>query len=91
MTRKAWTTEPQRKWLESQLATFRDAQQARTTATVFFPQSQKAFKDLWPVEQATEEEIAEAGSSEKAMVNKNKALNSVSNQLTYHVPAATGS
>jgi hypothetical protein len=83
MTRKAWTTEPQREWLEARLAAFREAQHAKTTASVFFPQSQKAFKEEWPVEPPTNEEIADAGSIEKATANKNKTLNTVSNPLTY--------
>ena len=82
MTRKAWTTEPQRKWLETQLSLFREAQQAKNTATIL-TQIQKEFKDGWPVEPPTKEDIAEAGSIEKATANKNKALNSVSNWITY--------
>jgi hypothetical protein len=83
MTRKAWTTDPQKAWLESRLAAFPEAQQKKTTMTVFFPQTQKAFKEEWPVEPPTDKEIADAGSIEKARANKNKALDTVSNQLTY--------
>jgi hypothetical protein len=84
MTRKAWTTEPQREWLEARLAAFREAQHTKTTSTTFFPQTQKSFKDDWPVEPPTNEEITDAGGSiEKATANKNKALNSVSNRLMY--------
>jgi hypothetical protein len=68
---------------EARLSTFREAQQGKTTTTVFFPQTQKDFKEKWPVEAPTKEEITEAGSIEKATVNKNKALNMVSNQITY--------
>lgn len=88
MTRKAWTTEPQREWLEARLSLFREAQQAKTTATIFLPRIQKEFKDKWPVEPPTKEDIPEAGSIEKATANKNKALNSVSNRITY---VSTGS
>ena len=83
MTRKAWTTNTQKEWLEARLAAFREAQNAKTTATVFFPQNQKAFKEKWPIEPLTEKEIADAGSIEKATANKNKALDSVSNKQTY--------
>jgi hypothetical protein len=77
MTRKAWTTDPQKEWLEARLAAFREAQHAKTTATVFFPQKQKAFKEEWPVEPPTEQEIADAGSTEKATSIKNKAIDTV--------------
>jgi hypothetical protein len=77
MTRKPWTTDQQKEWLEARLATFREAQHAKTTATVFFPQNQKAFKEEWPVEPPTEKEIVDAGSIEKATANKNKALDTV--------------
>jgi hypothetical protein len=84
MTRKAWTTEPQKRWLETRLAAFREAQHSKTTATVFFPQTLKAFKEQWPVDPPTEEEVAGAGSSQMAAAKINKALNNVSNeQLTY--------
>ena len=83
MTRKAWTTDPQREWLERWLAAFHDAQHAKTTVSIFFPQTQQAFKKGWPVELLTEEEIVDSGSIKKATANKNKALNTVSNQLTY--------
>ena len=83
MTHKAWTTHPQREWLEHRLAAFRDAQHVKTTASVFFPQAQQAFKKGWPIELPTEEEIVDAGSIEKATANKNKALNTISNRLTY--------
>lgn len=80
MTRKAWTTNTQRDWLEVRLAAFREAQQTKTTATEFFPLTQKAFKEEWPVEDPTDKEIADAGGSiEKAKAIKTKALNSVSN------------
>lgn len=88
MTRKAWTTEPQKRWLEARLAAFREAQHAKTTATVFFPQTLKAFKEKWPVDPPTEE-VAGADSIEMATAKMNKALNNVSKpQLTYHQPAA---
>jgi hypothetical protein len=78
MTRKAWTTEAQRGWLEARLAAFREAQHTKKTTSVFFPQTQKAFKDEWPLDPPTNEELAEAnGSMEKATADKNKALNSV--------------
>jgi hypothetical protein len=84
MTRKAWTTEPQRGWLEARLAQFREAQHTKTTTTIFFPQTQMGFKNQWPLEPPTNEELAKAsGSIEKATADKNKALNIVSNQLTY--------
>jgi hypothetical protein len=84
MTRKAWTTEPQREWLETRLAAFREAQQTKTTTTIFFPQTQMAFKIDWPVEAPSNEEITDAsGSIEKATAIKNKALNTVSNRILY--------
>jgi hypothetical protein len=79
MTRKPWTTNPQREWLEERLGAFRDAQHAKTTATVFFPSTQKAFKEEWPVEPPSEKEIADAGSIQKATAKKNKALDVVGN------------
>ena len=80
MTRKTWTTDPQREWLEARLAEFREAQQTKTSTTIFFPQTQKRFKDKWPrALEPTDEEIAEAdGSIEKAIGNKSKLLNNVS-------------
>lgn len=53
------------------------------TMSAFFPQIHKAFKDQWPVEEPTEEEISEAGSVEKARINKTKALNIVCRLLSY--------
>ena len=79
MTRKAWTTNAQRDWLEVRLAAFHEAQKTKKTATEFFPLTQRAFKEEWPVEDPTNEEIADAGGSiEKAKAIKSKALNTVS-------------
>ena len=83
MTRKAWTTDSQREWLEGRLAAFQEAQHTKTTASVFFPQSIKAFKEEWPAEVPTEKEIADAGSVEKARANKNKALDTVCHFPSY--------
>ena len=80
---KAWTSEPQREWPEVRLSTFREAQQGKTTTTVYSPQTQKDFKEKWPVEAPTKEEITKASSIEKATVNKKKELNMVSNQIMY--------
>lgn len=57
--------------------------------TVFFPQTQKEFKGEWPVEPLTEKEIADTGSIQKAMANKNKALDIVSSQHTCQPVAKT--
>lgn len=83
MTRRTWTTDSQREWLEAKLATFREAQHTKSTASAFFPQTYKAFKDLWPVEEPTQQEISEAGSVEKAKINKTKALNTVCHLPSY--------
>jgi hypothetical protein len=91
MTRKAWTTEPQKRWLEARLAAFREAQHAKTTASVFFPQTLKAFKEQWPAVDTPTEEVAGTGSIQTAAAKMNKALNNVSKQqLTYLQPAAEG-
>ena len=53
------------------------------TAKTFFPQTVKAWKEQWPIEAPTVEEITNAGSLEKARSVKNKKLDAVRELLTY--------
>lgn len=82
MTRKSWATEPQKEWLEGKIAAFREAQQNKTAAKIFFPETVKAWKEQWPAEPPTEEEITDAGSLEKARAVKNKKADVVRNVST---------
>ena len=83
MPHKSWTTEPQREWLEARLADFREAQEDKTTAKIFFPKTFKAWKEQWPASPPTEQEITDAGSLKKAGSIKNKKLDAVRELLTY--------
>lgn len=77
MTRKAWTTDLQKEWLEARLATFREAQAQKTVMKQFFPEILKAWKEEWPIPPPTVEEISEAGSLQKAKAVKTKSQETV--------------
>jgi len=70
MTRKSWTTDAQLAWLEERKAAFVEALQNKTSSTEFFPMITKEFREKWPFDPATEDEIAKAKSAEHA--NKKK-------------------
>jgi hypothetical protein len=77
MTRKAWTTDLQKEWLEARLAAFRDAQAQKIVMKKFFPEILKAWKEEWPIPLPTDEEITSAGSLDKAKAAKTKKEESV--------------
>lgn len=65
MTRKSWTTDAQLAWLQERKPSFREALE-RKTLKEFFSNILKAFRQKWPVDPATTEEIANATSPEQA-------------------------
>jgi hypothetical protein len=66
MTRKSWTSDAQLAWLQERKASFREALQNKTLSKEFFPKTLQAFREKWPVDPATDEEIASAASPEHA-------------------------
>jgi len=70
MTRRKWTTAKQEDWLKARLAEFGNAQANKTTSKEFFPMVLKEWRDTWPTPDATQEEVAQAGSVEKATKKK---------------------
>jgi len=77
MTRKAWMTDPQKEWLEARLPAFREAQHQRTLMKTFVSVTFNTWKEAWPIEPPTEEEVTEDGSVEKAIAVKAKTQESV--------------
>jgi hypothetical protein len=65
MTCKSWTTDAQLAWLQERKASFREALEKKTLKK-FFPNILKAFRQKWPVDPATTEEITNATSPEHA-------------------------
>lgn len=72
MTRAPWTTPQQMQWLEARLPGFIDAQQKKTTATVFFPDIQKAWQKAFPTPEPTDEDIEKADGNRDVAVAKNR-------------------
>ena len=66
MTRKTWTTDAQLAWLQERKPTFIEALQNKTLSKEFFPMVVKEFREKWPVDPATVEEIANTQSAEHA-------------------------
>ncbi|KAF8888928.1 hypothetical protein CPB84DRAFT_1628468, partial [Gymnopilus junonius] len=66
MTRKEWTTPPQKAWLYSQSEKFQKAE-ANNTRKEFFKDTYKAWWVQWPNQEPTQAEISKAGSCEKAV------------------------
>jgi len=84
MTRKAWTTDLQKEWLEARLGAFREAQAQKTVMKQFFPEILKAWKEEWPIPPPTDEEVAEVGSLEKAKAVKIKSQETVHDLLNWY-------
>ncbi|KAF9538810.1 hypothetical protein CPC08DRAFT_771072 [Agrocybe pediades] len=72
MPRSKWTSPEQHAWLKSRFPEFLLDNQERMAAKKFFPNVTKEFRELWPVEELTEAEIAKAGSVESAKQQKDK-------------------
>ncbi|KDR76585.1 hypothetical protein GALMADRAFT_66873 [Galerina marginata CBS 339.88] len=70
MTRRKWTTPEQGDWLKEQLSAFVEAQTTKTTATTFFPQVIKDWRQKWPTEAPTAKEIADAPNLDAAIKQK---------------------
>lgn len=70
MTRRKWTLTDQEDWLKTHLAGFSTAQVNKTTSKEFYPMVLKEWKKAWPTSDATPEEVAKAGSAEKATQKK---------------------
>ena len=66
MTRKSWTTDAQLAWLQERKNPFLEALQKKTLSKEFFPNIVKEFREHWPVDPATSEEISKANSVEQA-------------------------
>ena len=78
MPKKTWASDEQQTWLSDQLADFRKAQEAKTTAG-FFIELYQNFHDTWPPAPPNAEELSKAdGSEEKAITDKLKASELVS-------------
>lgn len=77
MTRRKWTSPDQEEWLKSRIAKFTDAQVNKTTTKEFFPEIFKEWREEWPCPGPSPEEIAQAGSVEKATQKKRSEENSV--------------
>ena len=66
MTQKAWTTEAQLAWLQERKGGFLEALQSKTLSKDIFPTIVQDFRAQWPVDNATDQEIANTGSVERA-------------------------
>ena len=82
MTRKSWTTEAQLAWLQERQPLFLAALQNKTLSREFFPKTLQAFRDNWPVDPATNEEIASATSAEQANKVKRDKYDRVRSSFT---------
>jgi len=78
MTCRKWTTAKQEDWLKGHLAEFGNAQVNKTTLKEFFPVVLKEWRNEWPTLDATQEEVACAGSIEKANKKKRAEEDTVS-------------
>lgn len=77
MTCAPWTTEDQHNWLEARKAQFIEANQRKAAAKEFFPDIVKEFRENWPVPSVSQEEIAAAGSVERATKDKHDKYDKV--------------
>ena len=77
MTRRKWTSGNQEEWLKSRIARFINVQVNKTTTKEFFPEILKEWREAWPCPGPTLEEIAQAGSVEKATQKKRSEENAV--------------
>jgi hypothetical protein len=88
MPKKSWASEEQQTWLLSQLADFRQAQEAKTTPSFFIELYQK-FHEEWPLASPNPDEISDAdGNEEMAKTVKQKASENVSGSFTIINPLA---
>jgi hypothetical protein len=77
MGNKAWTTEPQRTWLEAQIPDFVQVQESKAVA-IFLKDLSNKWEDKWPTSPPTEGEIKKSkGVTEKAVAIKQKATECV--------------
>jgi ABC-type phosphate transport system substrate-binding protein len=89
MPKKTWASEEQQTWLSDQLADFRKAQEAKTTAG-FFMELYQNFHDTWPLAPPNAEELSkEDGNEEKATTVKQKASEHVSISFSLIVDPVT--
>lgn len=72
MTRASWADDVQRKWLESRVPAFVEAQQNKSTSTTFFPDTHKAWQEAFPTPEPTEKEIEESKGNRAAAVAKKR-------------------
>jgi hypothetical protein len=78
MPKKRWTTEEQRSWLEGRISDFIQAQQNSSTG-VFFEETHRGWRDLWPIEEPTQRELQSAkGNQSRAVAVKRKGVENVS-------------
>lgn len=73
MTRKSWTTDTQLAWLQERKASFLEALQNKTLSKEFFPTTLKKFREDFPMDPPTKEDISKANSPEHAnKINQEK-------------------
>jgi hypothetical protein len=82
MTRKSWTTEAQLAWLQERQTAFLEALQKKMLSSEFYPKTLQAFCEIWPVDPATNEEIASAMSAETANKVKRDKYDRVRSSFT---------
>ena len=58
MGKKRWTTEEQRAWLEARVPAFIEAQEKKMASSTFFPETHKAWRELWPTPTPTKADIS---------------------------------
>ena len=78
MGKKRWTTVEQRAWLEAHIPAFTEAQQQKTAATKFFPETHKAWRELWPTPTPTQADISKWETEENAHIQLTKKAAEVS-------------
>jgi hypothetical protein len=76
MTRKSWTDETQLAWLQERNASFLEAFKNKTLKE-FFHKTVQGFREIWPVDPTTNEEIAKATSAEEANKKKRRKYDQV--------------
>lgn len=67
MTRATWTTNDQKEWLEQRKAAFIEAKQEGSPALrEFYAAAFVEFREKWPMDPVTSDEVTAAGSAELA-------------------------
>ena len=74
MGKKRWTTEEQRAWLEARVPAFIEAQEKKTASSTFFPETHKAWRELWPTPAPTEADISKWETEENARTQLRKKM-----------------